>query len=96
MIELISLFDYLGYAAGKALGGSVKSYAELRKAKWGVRKISNPTYKGNVMLYERQFIDEYFAAKRIFEIPVTSYELDTVNNQLLEDAFRTSDLDLIF
>ena len=33
---MISLYDHLGYAAGKALGKRVADYARIRKAKYKV------------------------------------------------------------
>ena len=59
-MEKISLYDYLGHAAGADLGQQV-AYAT---AKAGVvtetRQVSNPVYKGPVMLYPRSFLDLYF------------------------------------
>ena len=59
-MEKISLYDYLGHAAGADLGQQV-AYAE---AKAGVvtdtRQVSNPVYKGPVMLYPKSFLDLYF------------------------------------
>ena len=59
-MEKISLYDYLGHAAGADLGQQV-AYAA---AKVGVvtetRQVSNPVYKGPVMLYPKSFLDLYF------------------------------------
>jgi hypothetical protein len=63
---MISLYDYLGKAAGRELGTQVKTYAALKKTKIGFRDISNPVYKGKVMLYEREFLDEFFKTQAIF------------------------------
>jgi hypothetical protein len=87
---MISLFDYLGYPAGNELGKQVADYAKLRKAKTSVRYVSNPKYTGNVMMYEKQFLDEYFQAKQIFEEDYTE-----INTQLMEDGFNDN-LDKIF
>ena len=61
--NLISLYDYLGYAAGTELGDEVYKAATLTKQKVGTREISNTRYKGKVMLYTREFLDEYFKTK---------------------------------
>jgi hypothetical protein len=58
--ELISLFDYLGYAAGSTLGKQVAEAAAKAKEPIGSRQISNVRYKGVVHLYRREFLKEYF------------------------------------
>ena len=59
-----SLYDHLGYAAGASLGAEV--YAAAKKAKVAVetRYVSNPRYKGEVMLYPESFLKEYFEMKQ--------------------------------
>ena len=84
--KMLSLFDYLGYAAGKELGEQVARYAKIRKAKCDTRYVSNPKYTGDVMMYEREFLDEYFQAKQIFEEDYTE-----INTQLIEDGFKNNE-----
>ena len=60
---LVSLYDYLGRAAGKSLGGEVFRTARALKETVEERAISNPAYTGNVHLYRREFLDEYFNNK---------------------------------
>ena len=62
---MISLYDYLGYAAGSALGKQVAEYATLRKAKFGTRHVSNKAYSGVVHLYEESLLKEFFETKKI-------------------------------
>ena len=62
---MISLYDYLGHAAGAELGKQVAEYASLRKAKFETRKVTNPRYTGRVMLYERSFLDEFFKVQSV-------------------------------
>ena len=82
--EMLSLYDYLGRAAGRKLGEQVAAYAKIRKAKFATRKVSNPAYTGTVMLYTRTFLNEYFNAKKVFS---PKYEdLTEINTQLLQDA----------
>lgn len=59
--RLLSLYDYLGKAAGAQLGADVNAYAQQKEIKYGVREISNPKYTGKVMLYPEWFLDEYFS-----------------------------------
>lgn len=61
---MMSLYDYLGYAAGKELGGDVCKVAIQLKETIQEREISNPKYKGKVHLYRREFLDEYFGNKK--------------------------------
>ena len=62
---MISLFDYLGHAAGKELGAQVAAYAASKKAKFETREVTNPRYTGKVMLYERTLLDDFFKAREI-------------------------------
>ena len=58
--EMLSLFDYLGKAAGSQLGKQVAEYAKMKEAKCETHFVSNPKYSGKVMLYTKEFLDEYF------------------------------------
>ena len=60
----VSLYDYLGYAAGIKLGEEVYKAAKLAKEPVNTRFVSNRTYKGEVMLYREEFLKEYFNGKR--------------------------------
>ena len=51
---MLSLYDYLGYTAGNELGKQVAEYSRIRKAKHGIRHVSNSKYTGNVTLYEKE------------------------------------------
>jgi hypothetical protein len=57
---LMSLYDYLGKAAGKDLGKAVHIVAVNNKIPYSTRQVSNPKYEGLVMLYPKWFLDEYF------------------------------------
>jgi len=83
---MMSLFDYLGYAAGNKLGTQVAEYAKIRKAKCSTRYVSNPSYTGTVMLYEKEFLDEYFGVKKLFEEDFTE-----INTQLMNDSFESQE-----
>ncbi len=84
--RMLSLFDYLGYPAGKELGAQVAAYAKIRKAKCDTRYVSNPKYTGDVMMYEREFLDEYFQVKQVFDEDYTE-----INTQLIEDGFKNNE-----
>jgi hypothetical protein len=83
-VEMLSLYDYLGRAAGKKLGEQVAAYAKLRKAKYGTKQVSNPVYKGEVMVYTKRFLDECFNAKKVFT-PVQE-DLTEINTQLANET----------
>lgn len=63
-MNMLSLYDYLGYAAGGILGKEVAEAAEKSNVKFELREISNPKYTGKVMLYPENFLKEFFAAKQ--------------------------------
>ena len=61
--EMLSLYDYLGRAAGAELGKKVADAAanyEGKKVKFKTKHVSNPYYEGEVMMYPKWFLDGYF------------------------------------
>jgi len=60
---MMSLYEYLGYAAGSELGKEVAATAVALKETIQEQYVSNPRYTGNVKLYRREFLDEYFNRK---------------------------------
>ncbi len=63
---MMSLYDYLGKAGGTVLGDKVNAYAQIRKQPFKQRYVENPVYTGEVFLYTREFLDEYFKVQEIF------------------------------
>jgi hypothetical protein len=63
-VEMVSLFDFLGHAAGAALGAAVYGVANRTREKVDIRIIETKTYKGKVMLYRKAFLNDYFKAKQ--------------------------------
>ena len=57
---MLSLYDYLGRAAGPELGKAVANAAARKKIKFGTRYVEQGGYKGDVMLYPKSFLDLYF------------------------------------
>ena len=57
---MMSLYDYLGRAAGPDLGQQVARAAAKQKVKFQTRHVEQGGYKGDVMLYPKSFLDEYF------------------------------------
>ena len=64
--KYISLFDFLGKAAGNELGKQVHDYSKIKNIKPQIREVNTKTYKGKVMLYPENFIQEFFQIKKIF------------------------------
>ena len=62
--ELVSLFEYLGHAAGTELGKKVAAAASTARETMDIRMVNTKTYKGKVMLYRKVFLDEYFQKQR--------------------------------
>jgi len=60
---MLSLYDYLGHAAGAELGKRVADAAanyKDRRVKYKTKHVSNPYYEGEVMMYPKWFLDGYF------------------------------------
>jgi len=60
IMQMMSLYDYLGHAAGSELGRQVAEAASMSRVKSEMREVSNPKYTGKVMLYPKAFLDLYF------------------------------------
>ena len=56
----LSLYDYLGKAAGPQLGKEVFSKSKLSGIKVKTREVSNPKYTGTIILYPESFLNIYF------------------------------------
>lgn len=63
--EMVSLFDFLGHAAGAALGAAVYQVARRTREKVETRIVETKTYKGKVMLYRKAFLNDYFKSQRV-------------------------------
>jgi hypothetical protein len=88
-VTMLSLYDYLGRAAGSKLGKKVADYATIRKQKYQVKNIENPGYQGEIMMYTKEFLDEYFKVEKIF---LSKENLTEINTQLTEDSYKNNDL----
>ena len=59
-----SLYEYLGHAAGSALGDAVNKVAIKQKQKIVQQEVENKVYTGKVFCYTKEFLDEYFKYKK--------------------------------
>lgn len=70
---MMSLYEYLGKAAGGHLGKEVYIRALQDGVRWEKKKVSNPKYTGDVMTYPESFLKEYFNPS-IKSSPLSSIE----------------------
>lgn len=61
--QFVSLFEFLGRAAGGALGQEVYAKAKELKSPTSSRDVNTKNYSGKVMLYDREFLNTYFNGK---------------------------------
>ncbi len=61
--NFISLYDFLGRAAGGELGKEVFAKAKEQKQQFKSRDVSNKKYTGKIILYKREFLNSYFNGK---------------------------------
>jgi hypothetical protein len=64
MDEYLSLYDFLGKAAGPELGKEVNNEAIKFNVQTKQRQVSNPVYKGKIILYPKSFLETYFTNKQ--------------------------------
>jgi len=67
--QMLSLYDYLGKAAGKDLGNQVYKTASAQKIQVTEKQVSNPVYKGKVLMYPKSFLDRFFKVEQIDDLP---------------------------
>ena len=66
---MLSLYDYLGKAAGRDLGKQVYQFAQSNKIKVTEKHVSNPVYSGKILMYPKSFLDDYFQVKPVDDLP---------------------------
>ena len=59
-MEYLSLYEYLGKAAGSGLGKQVWEAASKQGIKAQTREVSNPKFEGTILLYPKDFLEMYF------------------------------------
>jgi len=69
MEEMLSLYDYLKKPAGGELGKKVAEAAMKEKILIGSKQVSNPVYKGKIVMYPKSFLDSYFQVEQVDELP---------------------------
>jgi len=56
--DYLSLYDYLGHAAGGTLGQRIAYEAAKCKVTIQNKKINNPSYTGRIQMYPNDFLNE--------------------------------------
>jgi len=67
--QMLSLYDYLGKAAGRDLGTQVYKAASAQKVKITEKQVSNPAYSGKILMYPKSFLDSYFQVEQVDDLP---------------------------
>jgi len=57
---MMSLFDYLGKAAGRELGVAVHKVAMQFSVNVEIKTVATKTYSGEIKMYPKYFLDFYF------------------------------------
>ena len=68
---LVSLYEYLGKAAGPVEGAKVYAVAQKLNEPVESTYVENVKYKGKVMLYRKEFLKMYFTVKGVLEAEPT-------------------------
>ena len=68
-LNMMSLFDYLGHAAGSELGKQVADSATAEKVKINAKYVSNPKYSGEILMYPKEWLDKYFKVSQVDDLP---------------------------
>lgn len=58
--EMMSLYEYLGRAAGPELGKAVATAATKAKVKIDSHQVETSKYTGAILKYPVEFLNEYF------------------------------------
>lgn len=62
-VQMMSLYEYLGKAAGSELGKAVYQASTSAKVPTETHEVSTPKYTGKIMRYPKTFLDIYFKNK---------------------------------
>lgn len=57
---ILSLYEYLGKAAGPKLGREVNKVAQETKQPYFRKYVKQGWFEGEVFMYPKSFLDEYF------------------------------------
>ena len=58
--QMMSLYDFLGKAAGPDLGKAVATAAAIAKVPITSKQVTTRTYSGEILMYPKSFLENYF------------------------------------
>ncbi len=87
--KMMSLYDYLGKAAGSELGKNVALYAKAKKTKSETRFVSNPKYTGETVI-KGEYL--FLVANATYQSRYTAQSW--TNDFAVAMSFANSDLDI--
>lgn len=58
--NFMSLYNFLGKAAGPALGKEIYKEASLQRIPFGEKYVDNPRYTGRVLMYPVTWLEKHF------------------------------------
>ena len=94
--QFISLFDYLGKAAGSELGREVAYAASVENIPYTIKEVRNTVYSGKIMMYPKTFLDKFFKQKTMKKQAVLSLsggmDSSTLLLRLLADGYEVTAL----
>lgn len=61
--KMVSLYEFLGHAAGPELGKEVAAVAARAKVSVTSHEVSNRKYTGRILKYPESFLKVYFGTK---------------------------------
>tara|TARA_R110000868_G_scaffold28468_1_gene106716 strand:+ start:197 stop:457 length:261 start_codon:yes stop_codon:yes gene_type:complete len=80
-VEYLSLYDFLGKAAGSVLGKAVSAEAVKMGVGWRHKEVPHSGYEGKVMTYPTNFLKEYFH-KEDPKDNISTYDSNKENDDL--------------
>ena len=74
--NFMSLYDFLGHAAGTELGKEVAVEAKKQGQKFIMKEVKNKAYTGKVMMYDIDFLTKYFTKTQQPSVQSSNEEID--------------------
>ena len=65
--NFMSLYDYLGKAAGPTLGNQVFAFSKREKQKVMTKEVNQGGFNGKVLCYDPHFLERYFTLRSKYE-----------------------------
>lgn len=66
--KFVSLYDYLGHAAGKELGSQCEKFHRYMNLPSSYKNVKNNNYTGKIKTYKHSNIEKFFKVREIFNM----------------------------